>query len=98
MRGVLKAPGHCGGSVPSVTFSCLYPLQGLGDQRHELDKLRGIGDDVATKQIFNGGQVGPALLGGNIGHICHPLLIGWVALNRGSTHSHSGDSSPVGSF
>jgi hypothetical protein len=66
-------------TVDDETISDLFFLKSLfdalGHQAHGLTSIQMMSNDETIKQIFDDGEIGPALLSPDIGDICDPLLI-----------------------
>src|SRR3972149_6327437 len=57
-------------------FFLMGLFQGAGDQSHRGRRAHHVGDDKAVMQVFDGGEVSPALLSSYIGNVGDPLLVG----------------------
>ena len=51
-------------------------VEGLEDQRQRVLVPQAVSDNEAIEQVSDNRQIGPALLGGNVGDIGDPFLVG----------------------
>ena len=75
LRSVLVALVTVEDESSSDLFSLFGLVHGLGDQTDGIVLSKDAGNDEAIEEIFDGGEIAPALLGQNVGHIGDPLLV-----------------------
>ena len=76
LRGVLMPLVTVEDQSSSDLFFLSGLLEGLSDQGDGVRLAQGVGHDIPAIEVFDSRQVRPALLGGNVGDIRDPLLVG----------------------